>query len=42
MDIPVGQRVMYVVNSDSKPHTVTIPTGKTIKMEPISARRFNL
>lgn len=37
-----GKRVMYVVNSDSKPHTVTLPTGKTIKMEPISACRFNL
>lgn len=39
---PKGQRVMYVVNSDSKPHTVTIPTGKTIKMDPISAKRINL
>lgn len=37
-----GKRVLYVVNSDSKPHTVTLPTGKKIKLEPISAKRFNL
>lgn len=37
-----GRRVMYVVNSDSKPHRVTLPTGKTVDMQPISARRFDL
>lgn len=37
-----GKRVLYVVNSDSKPHTVTLPTGKKIKMEPVSAKRFNI
>lgn len=39
---PSGQRVLYVVNSDSEPHTVTIPTGETLTMEPISAKRINL
>jgi len=39
---PKGKHVMYVVNSDSKPHTVTLPTGKTITMAPISAKRFDL
>ena len=39
---PAGKRVMYVVNSDSKPHKVTLPTGKTVTMKPISAERFNL
>ena len=37
-----GRRVMYVVNSDSKPHRVTLPTGRTVDMQPISARRFDL
>ncbi len=39
---PKGQRVMYVVNSDSKPHKVKLPTGKWVTMKPISAQRFNL
>ena len=39
---PKGQRVLYVVNSDSKPHKVTLPTGKSITMKPISAKRINL
>ena len=39
---PNGKRVMYVVNSDSKHHTVKLPTGKTIKMDAISAKRINL
>lgn len=39
---PKGKRVMYVVNSDSKPHKVKLPTGKEITMKPISAERFNL
>lgn len=37
-----GQRVLYVVNSDSKPHKVKLPTGKNVTMKPISAQRFNL
>ena len=37
-----GKRVLYVVNSDSKPHKVTLPTGKTVKLDPISAKRYNL
>ena len=37
-----GKPVMYIVNSDSKPHTVTIPGGKKVKMQPISAKRFDL
>lgn len=37
-----GRRVMYVVNSDSKPHRVTLPTGRTVDMQPISAKRFDL
>lgn len=37
-----GRRVMYVVNSDSKLHRVTLPTGRTVDMQPISARRFDL
>lgn len=39
---PKGNRVMYVVNSDSKPHTVTLPIGETITLQPISGRRINL
>lgn len=39
---PSGQRVLYVVNSDSKPHTVKLPTGKTITLKPISAERINI
>jgi hypothetical protein len=39
---PSGQRVLYVVNSDSKPHKVTLPTGKTVTLKPISAERYNL
>lgn len=39
---PSGQRVLYVVNSDSKPHEVTLPTGKKVKLKPISAERYNL
>lgn len=37
-----GKRVLYVVNSDSKPHTVTLPDGKELKMKPVSAKRINL
>ena len=37
-----GKRVLFVVNSDSKPHKVTLPTGKEITMKPVSAKRFNL
>ncbi len=39
---PSGQRVLYVVNSDSKPHEVTLPTGKKVKLKPISAERYNI
>lgn len=39
---PSGKRVLYVVNSDSKPHTVTLPNGKTVTLKPISAQRHNL
>ena len=39
---PDGRRVMYVVNSDSRPHEVTLPTGKKIKLDPISGKRIDL
>ena len=39
---PSGKRVMYVVNSDSKPHTVTMPDGKSLTLQPISGKRINL
>ncbi len=39
---PDGRRVLYVVNSDSKAHKVTLPTGKKITMQPISAKRIDL
>lgn len=39
---PKGKRVLYVVNSDSKPHRVTLPTGKSVTLQPISAQRYNL
>lgn len=39
---PSGKRVMYVVNSDSKPHTVTLPDGKQITLQAISGKRLNL
>lgn len=39
---PDGRRVMYVVNSDSKPRKVTLPTGETLTMEPISGKRIDL
>ncbi|MCH5347256.1 MAG: hypothetical protein J1E63_09110 [Muribaculaceae bacterium] len=39
---PKGQRVYYVVNSDSVPHTVALPDGQVLKMEPISARRVDI
>lgn len=39
---PAGRRVLYVVNSDSNPHTVTLPNGATVTLEPISAQRHNL
>lgn len=39
---PSGQRVLYVVNSDSKPHEVTLPTGRKVRLKPISAERYNL
>ena len=39
---PAGKHVLYVVNSDSKPHKVKLPTGKQITLKPISAQRINL
>lgn len=39
---PEGKRVLYVVNSDSRKHRVTLPTGKEITLDPISAKRINL
>lgn len=39
---PDGRRVMYVVNSDSRPHEVTLPTGEKIKLDPISGKRIDL
>lgn len=39
---PSGQRVLYVVNSDSKPHDVILPGGKKVKIKPISAQRHNI
>ena len=39
---PKGKHVIYIVNSDSKPHEVTLPSGQTIKMDPISGKRINL
>lgn len=37
-----GQRVMYVVNSDSRSHTVTLPDGSSLTLDPISGKRINL
>ncbi|MBP3537551.1 MAG: hypothetical protein J6J93_08455, partial [Muribaculaceae bacterium] len=37
-----GKRVLYVVNSDSRPHKVKLPTGKEIEMKAVSAKRINL
>lgn len=39
---PKGKRVMYVVNSDSVTHTVTLPDGKSLTIEPITGKRINL
>ena len=39
---PAGKRVLYVVNSDSEARTVTLPTGSTMTLPPISAHRINL
>ena len=39
---PAGKRVMYVVNSDSSKHTVTLPSGKKITLNPISGKRIDL
>ena len=39
---PKGKRVMYVVNSDSVRHTVTLPDGKSLTIEPITGKRINL
>jgi len=39
---PKGKRVMYVVNSDSRPHTVMLPNGETITIKSISGDRINL
>ena len=39
---PAGKRVMYVVNSDSSKHTVTLPNGKKITLNPISGKRIDL
>lgn len=37
-----GKRVLYLVNSDSRPHKVKLPTGKEIEMKAVSAKRINL
>lgn len=39
---PAGKDVLFVVNSDSMAHTVTLPSGKELKMKPVSAKRINL
>ena len=39
---PAGKRVWYVVNSDSKSHTVTLPDNRQITLQPISAIRIDL
>lgn len=39
---PKGKRIMYVVNSDSVRHTVTLPDGKSLTIEPITGKRINL
>ena len=39
---PKGKRVMYVVNSDSKPHHVILPNGQELTLDPISGKRINL
>ena len=39
---PKGKRVMYIVNSDSVRHTVTLPDGKSLTIEPITGKRINL
>lgn len=39
---PAGQRVIYLVNSDSKPHTISTPETGNLTLQPISAQRFNL
>ena len=33
---------MYVVNSDSVTHTVTLPDGKSLTIEPITGKRIHL
>lgn len=38
-----GRRVVYVVNSDSKPHTVTLPhTAEAQALAPLTPYRFNI
>lgn len=39
---PDGKKVLYVVNSDSKQHTVTLPDGTSVTLPPISGKRFDL
>lgn len=37
-----GQRVWYVVNMDTQVHEVILPSGKSLKMKPLSGKRINL
>lgn len=39
---PNGEKVLYVVNSDSKQHTVILPDGTSVTLPPISGKRFDL
>lgn len=39
---PAGKRVIYIVNSDSKAHEVTLPDGKNLKMKPLSVKRLDI
>ena len=37
-----GQHVWYVVNMDTQAHEVILPSGKSLKMKPLSGKRINL
>ena len=37
-----GLRVWYVVNMDTQAHEVILPSGKSLKMKPLSGKRINL